>query len=1751
MLLSGAMLMQCVAVAAAHGADDGGNTVFKKSAQDISLSELTGGKASEPGFFGYEDDDYVQAIIELEEESLLCSDVKTDELEARWEELVLQQEIVLSEIAAMMGADFLTADFRYTLTVNGFSAEVPYGLLDEIAALDGVADVHVAARFQTPEEVTVLSASNGSVPTVNEMVGGDGALELGYDGTGMLVAVIDTGIDVDHPAFADNLDEDQIALTRDEVADILDKLNASQLYEELAVEDVYYSNKIPFGFNYIDNSVDISHENDNAGDHGTHVAGILAAGGEDSEIVGVAPGAQLIVMKVFSQSEEDASEAALVAAVEDAVALGADVINLSLGGAVGFSQEGTTLAKTLQCAMDSGVVVCAAAGNEASSAYKNVYGQNLSKTSNMDIGVICSPASLDGVLAVASVEYGVSYSEGFLVSLPDGGEEFISYSDSGTLYGIDSFSSLMEKAGMYEYVCVPGVGSESDYEGLDVEGKIALIQRGEITFAEKSDHAFWAGAVAAIVYNNVDEAVNMDLTGVSPDNDNPCVFIGTEEGSMLVELAGEDGVGSLTLTDEIRQVQTEYGGQPSSFSSWGALPDLTLKPEFSGVGGNVYSATDGGTYGVMSGTSMATPQVSGAMILLLQYLKEEHELTGVQAARLARTLLMNTAAPAEQSDGVKYSPRKQGAGLIDVKKAMSTDVYLTVNGNDLPKAELGDDKSQSGIYTFNLVLHNMSNEARSFVTSASILTECAENGYMLQWAREADAGVTIISIDSQQRYLYDLNENGVLDENDAEGLRNLLTTLTDENVLALYDLNQDGATDGQDANLLARAIAGKCEAPAGLDRVLVTVPAGGKTELHVRISLTEKEKRTLKSDFENGVYIEGYVTLDSYSGQEAALSVPFVGFFGDWTKAPLFETTYLAQTEAELWDGVSGNCPATFEIITGEESYLGMNPVTYDEEYLPERSNALNLTGEEGGVISDIYLDLLRSARSVSVEMVSKSGVALYQSCADEVPKSYYSDQYGMMIPTVWSLMDEEFFFDPNEYGLEDGDEFILRIAGQKDYAGAYAREVIEIPVYLDGTEPEVLDVQVTRSDDLSESCEVTVVARDERYISGVLLLAADGKSIVETYTVNQREPGEEITLTLDVTEEIFRIGGEFMIGVVDYAQNMSVYEVCVLEDDERSLLSEGTMLAYGTDFSGDGWSVFGLAGQGIVTAGFWNYLGDVCAAEAVGDTIFAILDEATDELYAIDAATFQPEYTFDLGLEAYMDQVLDMAYCTDDGLLYLLVYTGFDYELLQVDLRRESTQLLTTVGRGHTESAGAYAVACGPDGTLYLIAGVESARTGKEMAVLYAVDRGNGSLKQLCALGIELENSVISAAVDQSSGVLYFTHYSCRYDLTNGTVSEEQSSLYSWNSAKRKAKPVEVRDLGSACYEALTMTGVPEEWFDPQDAATELILSCQEQYLVEGRQFRLEAAEYRPWYVEPKGYALSFDSGDASVVWVDAEGLVTAVGAGETEITVTATREGNEALTAVCRVTVKADSFFGALRGGEWINVSAGTMQARPLSGQMTAEASVAAFGAGAGPEGQDVVFVIDKGQIPEDGTVPVYTLYCYDAEHFQLLGCEALKDRWSLLGNEIPVGGFADMAFDPTRQMLVAVSGGKCYAVDPVSWAIDRIYTVEACPEDCSLVGITYDSAGTGWLVDSEGTLYQIDGYFGYSAVCHPMAELGLHVSEPGGASLEYDQLRNVLWFRCGRSMYAIDPAAEQLCAERQGSLPWNVTCLFMGRF
>ena len=125
----------------------------------------------------------------------------------------------------------------------------------------------------------------------------------------------------------------------------------------------------------------------------------------------------------------------------------------------------------------------------------------------------------------------------------------------------------------------------------------------------------------------------------------------------------------------------------SDFSSWGVPGDLSLKPEITAPGGNIYSTLDGGAYGAMSGTSMAAPAMAGLSALVLQYIDDQNltERTGLSARALAQALLMSTAKPLTEESGLPYSPRKQGAGLANAQKATTAQSYLltgAASGND-------------------------------------------------------------------------------------------------------------------------------------------------------------------------------------------------------------------------------------------------------------------------------------------------------------------------------------------------------------------------------------------------------------------------------------------------------------------------------------------------------------------------------------------------------------------------------------------------------------------------------------------------------------------------------------------------------------------------------------------------------------------------------------------------------------------------------------------------------------------------------------------------------------------------------------------------------------------------------------------------------------------------------------------------------------------------------------------------------------
>ena len=112
--------------------------------------------------------------------------------------------------------------------------------------------------------------------------------------------------------------------------------------KNLSSHDLYINAKAPYGFNYVDCDLDVTHDNDDQGENGSHVAGIAAANrfirknGEYVDalsevfVAGTAPDAQILVMKVFGKNG-GAFDSDILASIEDALVLGADSVNLSLG----------------------------------------------------------------------------------------------------------------------------------------------------------------------------------------------------------------------------------------------------------------------------------------------------------------------------------------------------------------------------------------------------------------------------------------------------------------------------------------------------------------------------------------------------------------------------------------------------------------------------------------------------------------------------------------------------------------------------------------------------------------------------------------------------------------------------------------------------------------------------------------------------------------------------------------------------------------------------------------------------------------------------------------------------------------------------------------------------------------------------------------------------------------------------------------------------------------------------------------------------------------------------------------------------------------------------------------------------------------------------------------------------------------------------------------------------------------------------
>lgn len=317
--------------------------------------------------------------------------------------LLSRQAAVQSRLTRTLRQEQVEYGYSYTALFNGFSVRTARKNLEAIRNTKGVTCAFVAGSYALP---TTQQADTQALHVA--------LASSRFTGKGMTIAVLDTGLDTAHPAFA-NAPADA-KFTKDYISGVLQAadLNAEVLMPGVTADDVYLSAKIPFAFDYAGKDAQVAPgskwDAENL-EHGTHVAGIAAGYAVDGEgavtFSGVAPDAQVIPMKVFDDSGTGAATATILAALEDAYRLGVDAVNLSLGSYGGFTVDEDALINDVYNKLeDAGIMVITAAGNETSSSYMNSYGTDAPLTGDPDNSVVTVTAEYQGMTASFTVHVG-------------------------------------------------------------------------------------------------------------------------------------------------------------------------------------------------------------------------------------------------------------------------------------------------------------------------------------------------------------------------------------------------------------------------------------------------------------------------------------------------------------------------------------------------------------------------------------------------------------------------------------------------------------------------------------------------------------------------------------------------------------------------------------------------------------------------------------------------------------------------------------------------------------------------------------------------------------------------------------------------------------------------------------------------------------------------------------------------------------------------------------------------------------------------------------------------------------------------------------------------------------------------------------------------------------------------------------------------------------------------------------------------
>lgn len=1089
-----------------------------------------------------------------------------------------QHDSFLSELERA-GVSY-TLKSSYSSVINAVAIEVKLSSVATIRSLEGVAAITANTTYARPKDVDGSDGAQLNYSNIykNGIYNSKEYVEQGFDGTGMTVAILDTGLDYTHNAFAAaNLnDERAVAFTYQDVVDKMDanKFKATSRSGATAA-DVYVNEKVPFAYDYADNDSDVY---PSFSQHGTHVAGIVAGKDDnytdknghsaDEEFRGVAPEAQLVICKVFTDNLEDpeiggAETINILNALEDCYYLNVDVINMSLGTTGGFSSaalllddEGQMMNEVYENIRNKGISLIAAASNDFSAGYGSVFGTNLA--SNPDSGTIGSPSTFSGAMSVGSINgqlapYIVANAT-LSGSTATGGS--VIYFDESRNEDSEAYSFLDDMLGevgetgskqseTFKYVVVPGYGAPGDYTSTiknqlqnkeSYAGVIAVIKRGISSFKDKIEIAKRNGADGVIVYNNVSGLVRMSLGDMQEHV--PAISVSLDAGLILTE--GNRRTGTITLN-------RDYNAGPfmNDYSSWGVTPDLKLKPDITSHGGEITSTVAGG-YAEMSGTSMASPNLAGFTALLKGYLKNNHtelwqttadaDKNAFNLTKLTNNIMMSTATTVYDQYNLPYSPRKQGAGLATLKNVFGTKAYLYTDESDgmcedgRPKAELGEDEDKKGEYSITFYVHNFGGEQLNFKTNSIFMTET---------------------------------------------------------------LGADGKAVAERAYLFDSKASWKVGGAAVAEGGTVSVPSGESVKVEAVLTLSAAEKRYLNSTFKNGMFVEGFLQLVSSDESQCSLTFPFLAFYGDWESAPMLDydcyqiaefekdsslkdenrpqaTIWASQAYTYYWNDRYATPLGSFVYLQDEAKEHTSEYVYTEKEhsaisrfndYYGEGSaeNYLTTTG-----IKALYAGLLRNAEVVTYTLINEdTGEVIPDENGNtvreiyRVPKAYANGGSNVPAQVLLQLKTDDLALPANgKYQMDFSFYFKY-----EDYEkGEGTSDTFTMSFYVDYEAPVLVDSRIRFQDLKDENNNITqkifldLDIFDNHYPQAVILCYSERDEINDVndlklateYVTPVLNPKKNsiTTVSIEITDIYDEYKDRFYVEIDDYALNHNVYAI-------------------------------------------------------------------------------------------------------------------------------------------------------------------------------------------------------------------------------------------------------------------------------------------------------------------------------------------------------------------------------------------------------------------------------------------------------------------------------------------------------------------------------------------------------------------------------------------------------------------------------